>query len=150
MSSWTSDGSTIFAPGDDLRERGNERVDVAHATFEEVGGFCAGREKLCRGLHLDVGGQDHDRGLGMALADQASRSKPFVRVRGWHADVDNAKVGVMSVDEIDQLGRRRALPDDVKASLRQDSGQALAQQDVVVGNDNASSGRHHRVDYERV
>jgi len=135
--------------GDDLRERGYELVNVAHATFQEVGGLSAGRKKFGRRFHLDMRGEDHDRGLGVALADPVRCFKTLVLVGRWHADVDDAEVGLGSFDDLDEIGRSARLPDDIEVGLFEDSCESFSQQNIVICEGDARELGCHIMDYGR-
>lgn len=56
---------------------------------------------------------------------------------GWHANVDEHKVGAVFARELDQLGAIAGLTQNLEALPGQQAGEAFAEQDVVLGEDNA-------------
>jgi hypothetical protein len=61
-------------------------------------------------------------------------------VGGRHADVDNGQVGAVGVDGRDQAGAVADLGDDLDPAVGQQPGQALAQQDGVLGDHDPHGG----------
>src|SRR5215211_2546351 len=71
--------------------------------------------------------------LRMLAADLGGCYKPFVGVRGWHLDVDDGDIRPVQGNRALQ---RRLIADqgyDLDADLGEQSGQALPQQHLVVG-----------------
>ena len=71
------------------------------------------------------------------LADLLGGAQPFVRVGGRHADVDDGDVGRIACDEPHELVGAVHLADDVDSLLGEQSCEALADDDGVVGEDHA-------------
>src|SRR5512132_1260898 len=118
------------APADGGQELGHvghpvlEQVaDALGAAGEEVGGVAL----------LHVLGQDQDGGGGGALAHLHGRPQALVGVAGGHAHVDHGQVGPVGVDGRDQAGAVPDLGHDLDPAVGQQPGQALAQQDGVLG-----------------
>ena len=82
-----------------------------------------------------MGGQDQDAGLGVLLADLAGRVQALGGVGRGHADVDDRQVGRLVGDQGQELGGVAGLADDLEPGAFHEAGEALAEQDVVVGQD---------------
>ena len=98
-------------------------------------------------LNLGMGRQDQDAGLRMLLADLPGRLHALGGVGRRHPDVDHHQVGLVAGDQRHQLGAVPGLADDLEAGALEQAGQALAEQDVVLGQDHPQPGRRHRQDY---
>ena len=96
-------------------------------------------EQAHRHPRVDVLGEHHDRGPGMPGADLARRAQALVGVGRRHADVDQGDVGRGLVDRPQQLLGRRRLARDGDPGLAQQGGDALADEEVVVGDHDAQA-----------
>ena len=85
----------------------------------------------------------------MLLADLLCRAQPFVGVRRRHPDVHDRHVRLVRAHLQHQLVRVAGLPDDVEAAVLEQPRDPLAQQDRVVGEDDAHLARFLRLDPER-
>ena len=64
---------------------------------------------------------------------------------GRHPDVDDHKVGFQVAHLIDQLRRFARLAHDLEASAREEAGNPLAEEHVVVGHHHARRCRHSEI-----
>ena len=96
---------------------------------------------------VDVRGKHDDRGLRKLGADHAGCLEPFPRMRRRHPDVDDRELGSMLANELEQLAGVTTPTDDGEAGPLEEAGNPLAQQHVVVRNDNPSRGLGHAVKY---
>ena len=131
----------------DALERVGELVHVRDAVLEQVRAALAAREQVHRVLHLDVRREDDDRRLGQLLPDRTRRVEALGRVRRRHADVDDGEIGTLLANQGEQLVAVARLPDDLEAEPLEQAREALAEQDVVVGQDGAGAGLGHPPDY---
>ena len=86
-------------------------------------------------LDLDVGREDQDGGLGELRTDLPGRVQAFHGVTGWHPDIDHHQVRHVVADQHQELLAVTCLRHDLEARAIEQAGQALAEQDVVVGED---------------
>jgi hypothetical protein len=70
------------------------------------------------------------RGLPL---DHPGRIQALGRVLGRHPDVHHRELRLLLPDDLDKLLGVADLPDDLEPGAVQQAGQALAQQDVIVG-----------------
>src|SRR5919108_452972 len=78
-------------------------------------------------------GEDEHAGLGVGAADLAGSDDALVAVGGWHADVDERDVWFEACDALEQGFGVLDCGDDVDASVCEQAGDALAQEQLVVG-----------------
>jgi hypothetical protein len=128
------------AAPDDPLQRVQELLQVGDATLEQVADSPAAGPQGHGVLDLGMGRQDQDGGLGVLLADDLGRHKPFGGVGGWHADVDHHQLRRPIADQGQELGGVAGLPNDLEAGALQQAGQALAEQHVVLGQDDPGGG----------
>ena len=83
---------------------------------------------------LQVVRKDEDTDLRVGAPDLLGRDEAFVGVGRGHLDVDEDDVRPPEVDETHELLAGPGLPDDIEACLDQQASQALAQEQLVVGN----------------
>ena len=128
--------------GRDAAQRAGEVLDVGHAVLEQVAepGRRLGQQAH-RDAGLDVVREDHDADARMAVAHRAGRDEPLLGVRRRHPDVDDRDVRRVRVDGRDELVGVRRLGDDVEARAAQQRGDPLADQQAVVGDDDAHAPR---------
>ena len=67
-------------------------------------------------------------------------SSPSVECVGRHPDVDDHELGLVLAHELDQLVRVARLADDLEVGSLEQACEPLAEQDVVVGHDDADCG----------
>ena len=109
-------------------------VDLEHAVLEQVAeSLCALGEERQRVLRLDDLREQEHGGLRAEGADLARGPRPFVRVRGRHAHVDQRDVRPLAGDGVEERAGVAELRCDLEAAVCQDVGQALPQQDGVLG-----------------
>ena len=118
-------------------ERIHQVVDAQDAVLEQVADPLASFEQVDCRLDLDVGGQEQDPDLGMRRADRARCLETFPGLARRHADIDDRHVRHRLAH-----GRHERLPvartaDDVVPGVGKETGDALAYEDVVIGDDNA-------------
>ena len=94
-------------------------------------------------LHLDVRGENDDRGLGNFLANHPSRVEPFGRMARRHPDVHDRELGPMLPDERKQVGGVAALADDVEPPALEQARQTFAKEDIVFRQRHSRSVRGH-------
>ena len=97
-------------------------------------------EEVERVLRLDVLREDEHAGRRMLLADLPRRAEALVGVRRRHPDVDDRDVGRVRAHLQQQLVGGPGLADDLEAGLLEQLRDALAEQDGVVGEDDAHGG----------
>jgi hypothetical protein len=90
--------------------------------------------------------EHEDAGLGELLADGARGLQSLRLVRGRHADVDQDEVWLVLADEGEELLGVAGLPHNLEARPLEQAGEALAEEDVVIGECDAC-GCRHRDDY---
>src|SRR5918996_5642394 len=122
-----------------------ELVDVRNPALQQVAASLPARQERRRVLDLDVGREDKDRRLRDLVANGLCRPETFRRVIRRHPDVDDGKVGPMLAYEIQELRRIAGLTNDAVARDREQAGDPLAEQEVVVGDDDAAPRRGSRV-----
>src|SRR5262249_56507583 len=101
-------------------------------------------EQVDRRLDLDVRRQQQDpdlRGLG---ADRAGRLEAFPALRRGHADVDDDKVRARFSHELRERVGIADGPDDLEPFTVEQARDPLAQEDVVLGDDDPGSGHESR------
>ena len=81
------------------------------------------------------------------LADRARRVEALGRVRRRHADVDDGELRPLLAHERDELVAVAGLADDLEAEPLEQAREPLAEQDVVVGEDDAGARLGHPPDY---
>ena len=84
-------------------------------------------------LDLGIGGQHQDGGIRQFLTDDPGRLQPFGRVRGRHPDVGHDQVGAGLPGQRQQLRAVGGLPGHLTAGALEQTGQALTEQDIVLG-----------------
>ena len=102
-------------------------------------------------IDLGVGGEDEDRDLRKLVADDARGVESLRRMRWRHPDVDDGQVGLVGAHMVEELRHVTGAADDVEPRLLEQARHSLAQEDVVVGHDDARPARcgacRHRADY---
>ena len=115
-----------------------ELGDVRDAVLQQVAdALGALGEQVERVLGLDVLREHEHAGAGMLLADLARGAQPLVGVRRRHADVDERDVRAVRAHLQHQLVGRPGLPDDVEPGLLEQSRDPLAEQNRIVGENDA-------------
>src|SRR6516164_7642920 len=117
-----------------LTHAGGEPGQVRHPLLEQVADAlgASGQQLECiPGVH--VLRQDQDADPRVTLPDYHRRLQALVGVRGRHPDVDDRDVRVVAVHLFQQFGAVGGQPGDLEACLLEQPGQALAQDDGVVG-----------------
>src|SRR5262249_58174384 len=122
-------------------------VDVRAHALEQVAASLPAREQRSRVLDLHVGREDEDRDLGHLIANRLRRPETFGGMVGRHTDVDDGNVGSMLADETEELCRVAGLSDDAVTGLREQAGDAFAEQEVVVGDDNGPLYNRYRLTF---
>ena len=82
-----------------------------------------------------MGGKNEDRGFGELLANLVSGIETFRRVAGRHPDIDDREFGPVLPDERHQPRRVVGLTCDLEAGALEQARQALAEEHVVVRED---------------
>ena len=90
-------------------------------------------EQVHRVLDLSVGGQHQDGGSRQFLTDHPGRLQPLGGVRGRHPDVGHYQIGPGLTGQRKQLCAVTCLPHHLIAGAVEQTGQALAEQDIVLG-----------------
>jgi hypothetical protein len=98
-------------------------------------------------LHLDVRGENDDRGLGNFFANYPSGVEPFRCVARRHPDVNDRELGPMFADERDQLRGVAALTDDLEPSALEQARQTFAKEDFVVRQRHPRPALSHAANY---
>jgi hypothetical protein len=80
-----------------------------------------------------VRGQHDDRGSGQFLADHPGCLQALGGLRGRHPDVDDRQFRAGRTDQGEQFCPVPGLAGDVEPGTVEQAGQALPQQDVVIG-----------------
>src|SRR5215213_10827873 len=125
------DGRAALA---DPADGGQELADIGDPVLEQVADPPgAAGEQVAGVALLDVLGEDQDGRPGGPLADLQGGPQALVGVGGGHADVDHGQVGTVGVNGRDQAGAVADLGHDLDPAVGQQPGQALAQQDGVLG-----------------
>ena len=88
--------------------------------------------------------EHEDADLRELLPYPLRRFEALRLVLGRHADVDDRQVGPVAPHGVEQLGRIPRLGDDIEAGALEQPGEALPQEDVVVGDDDALCHSRHR------
>src|SRR5262245_1832718 len=122
----------------DALQRVGQLRDVGDAILQQI---ADARGVLGDQLHrvggLDMLGEDEHADLGARHADLLGRAQPLVGVRRRQADVYDDRVGRPQVDLAHQILPGLALTDDLESCLLQEAGQALPEQDDVLGDHDA-------------
>ena len=129
---WIDDRPSL----DDSLDSLDELVDVRDPALQQVARALAAGQQVRRLLDLDMSGKNEDRGFGELLPNLVRGIETFVRVAGWHPDVDNCKIGLVLPNERHQPRSVVGLADDLEAGSLEQARQTLAEEDVVVGEDN--------------
>ena len=127
------------ASGDPL-QRVQELVHIGDAALEQVADAASASQQLHRVLDLGVSGQHQDGGSRQFLTDHPGRLQPFGRVRGRHPDVGHYQVGPGLPGQRQQLRAVTGLPRHLIAGVVEQTGQALAEQDIVLGQHHPQPG----------
>ena len=77
----------------------------------------------------------------MRAPDLGRRAKPVVEVPGRHAHVDDRHVWEIRAHLEEQVGRVPRTSDDGVPSILEQRGDALAQERVIIGNNDAQRSR---------
>ena len=127
-------GSTAVPPAADPSHGRDELAHLADPVLQQVAG-ALGRlgEQGRRQPELHVLGQHQDGDLGVVATDVEGRLHPLVGVGGREPDVDDGDVGREAADLGQQLRRRAALGGHLEACVGEQPGEAVAQQDAVLG-----------------
>src|SRR4249919_904010 len=122
------------ALGDSLQS-GREVLKIGDAVLEQV--TDTGRrlsKEARRDTDLHVLGQNQNPHPGIATADFLGRAQTFVRVRRGHPDVDDRHIRLRIGDYGQEVVGAAGLGDDVDAGVAEQGREAVADQQVVVGN----------------
>ena len=134
------------AAGGDPLDRLAEVIDLGDPAFEQVTDPVTFGQQVHRPVHLDVGREHEDRDLRELGADRLRRLEPLGRVRRRHPDVEHHQVRRARADEPQQLRRVSCQTGDFERRPSEQAGDALAQQDIVVGDHHPNvlhdGGRH--------
>jgi hypothetical protein len=90
-----------------------------------------------------VRGQDQDGDIRELGPDQAGRVKPLGGIIRRHPDIHDGQFRLMLPDQRDELRPITALADHDKPGLFEQAGQALPEEDVVVGQRDPDAGFGH-------
>ena len=120
------------APGDPL-QRVQELFHIGDAALEQVADAISASQQLHRVLDLSVSGQHQDGGIWQFLTDHPGRLQPLSRVGGRHPDVGHYQVRPGLPGQRKQPRAVTRLPHYLIAGTAEQPGQALAQQDIVLG-----------------
>jgi hypothetical protein len=110
---------------------------VGDAALEQIAQAIPRCEQVRRVLDLDVGRQHDDRDLREVPADRLRRVKALGRMTRRHPDIDEGQVRHERSHEREELSRIARLADDVVPGALHQGDEALAEQDVVVGDHHA-------------
>src|SRR5262245_60797755 len=88
-----------------------------------------------------VGREYEDGGVGKLLANDDCAVEPFGGMGRRHANVDDRQIGTLLSHELEELGAVRGTAGDLEAAILQQARQSLAQQQVVIGEDDPSGSR---------
>src|SRR3954451_2910186 len=111
-----------------------ELVGVRDAVLEQVADALGGLgQQVHRVGRLEVLGEDEDGGARVSRADLARGAQALVGVVGRHADVGDHDVRVIASDLEQELLGVVGLADDLEAAALEDTGEAFAHEDGVVG-----------------
>jgi hypothetical protein len=150
-------GQWIVAPAradESLDERGIEnRAAVSYALdrLEEVAGShhpalqqvadpLPALEQVHRRLDLDMSRKQENPDLRELGPNRARRLEALGRIRRWHPNVDHDKIWAPLAHQVRQPECVPGLAHDVVSGAVQEACDSFAQEDVVVGQDHASSG----------
>ena len=98
---------------------------------------------------LHVLGEHEHRGARVLRADRARRAQALVGVGRRHADVDDRHVGLVGADLAQQVLPVAGLAGDLEAGLLEQAREPLAQQDGVVGDNDADGVAHTGISARR-
>ena len=131
---------TFRAALDDACERVQELVHVGDAALEQVADPTSTGQQLHRVLDLSVGGQHQDAGIRQFIPDHPGRLQPFCGVGGRHPDVGHYQIGLGLAGQREQPRAIARLPHYLIAGALEQTGQALAEQDIVLAQQHPQAG----------
>ena len=132
---------------EDALERLDELVDIGYPALEQIAAPPATGQQSGRPLDLDVCGQRDDGRLGKLLAYRLGGFEALGCVRGRHADVDDHEIRPKLAHELEQLGGVARLTDDLEPGSREQAGETLAHENLVVRQHDPGPARAHSNDY---
>ena len=130
------------APHDPL-QRLDEVIDVGDPALQQVAATFTAGEQVHRVLDLDVRGQDQDGDVRELGADHAGRVETLGGMVRRHPDVHDGQFRFMLPDQRDELRPVTGLADHDKSGPLEQAGQALPEEDVVVGQRDPDAGFGH-------
>ena len=126
----------------DTADGGRELVDVGDAILEQVAdALGALREQLQRVAGLDVLREDEHADARVALADLLGRAQALVGVGRRHPDVHDRDVRAVHRNMAEQVVSGAGLGHDLEACVLEQPRDPFAQEDGVVGEDDAERRR---------
>ena len=138
--------------GRDAPQRARDLAEVGDPVLEQIADTArVVADQLERVARLDVLAEHEYADLRVRPADRHGRSEPIVGMRGRHPDVGHDHVGLMRADLADEVVGVTGLRDDLEAVRLEHARLPLAQQGVVVGQDDAERalvqiGRHDPIE----
>ncbi len=120
-------------------ERCDEGVDLGDALFEQVADSRAAGEEVNGMFDFNVGRKDQYSNVRVRGSHGPRGDESLNGVSRWHPDVDDEQIRLKVVHDIHQPGGVGGLRDDVVACAKEEAGEALPQQHVVIDDDYSSS-----------
>src|ERR1017187_7971641 len=119
-------------------DRLKEFVDVNDTILEEVAhAFRTIMEELPESRHLDVLAEEQDTDGGIIAADPPRGAHAFIRLRRWHAHIEDDKVRtVICESRVERFGGANSC-DDLNALAGEQAHQTFTEEHRIVGNHDA-------------
>ena len=130
------------APHDPL-QRLDELIHVGDPALQQVAAALTAGEQVHRVLDHGVRGQDQDGDVRELGPDHTGRVEPLGGMIRRHPDIHDGQFRLMLPDQRDELRPITASADHDKTGLFEQAGQALPEEDVVVGQCDPDAGFGH-------
>ena len=122
------------AARDDARDRVRQLVHVEYAVLEQVPDpLLIAVEEPERILGLDVLREHEEADVFEARPDLRGGPQALVGERRRKTDVDEDGIGLLALDDVEQLARGLGLPDELEPRAAEEAPQALADEQRVLG-----------------
>ena len=131
--------------GDPLK-RLKKVVHLGDPALQQIADPAPLGEQADRAMDLDMRGEHEDADRGEFCADRLRGIQTLGRVGGGHANIQDDQLWKVLADQRHQLGHIARQAHNLKSRRFEEAGNALAQEDIVVGDDHSSTalGLGHR------
>jgi len=127
------------AAGGDALKRLKKVVHLGDPALQQIADPAPLGEQADRAMDLDMRGEHEDADRGEFCADRLRGIQTLGRVGGGHANIQDDQLGKVLADQRHQLGHIARQAHNLKSRRFEEAGNALAQEDIVVGDDHSST-----------